>query len=747
MKSLLKGQTVTVTRYARPCRVAFILNTKNAREELLKLIEWCTFNLGGPHNSIFLQKSLRKSFFKELLTLCDPDWVIWIGNQEKSVREFVDALLPFQNDQVDMFNGETSLLGIALPKFVKEWKSKLSVTLSATPPDDRISLASAAIMGILSEEHKRSLSQWFDFKEQDYRNENEQQLMTGQPFSGMISANMRFMPGGISYFEPCYEIDEERGARLFESCVVVDKADNLEAISLFWNLRAVHHRSEQIFFLPVHFLESNKSETERFLWGASRTRTKGVAKILTCSLAPRDLADRIRGIFPIDARYHELSKGRYQVEKEGQSMIADLTVAHPGDLFERGHRYYGEQDPTAVTFDENGGYLQIPQSKLGASDRQAYHVVDFDIPFFKPAKSERMQEYLGFGDSQRLSRLGLSELVGGYGLLDNLLYLRLLDDLAGIRSVASDHGLTVRASDKGKMATQLLSMIGNPYEVRFLSGSNVISYLRKQAELRKPKISMNQSPEYPLNYSGICQNLKSPYTQSDFVTSLIRWMLRKQLLRAGIVVRCDQCYTQQFIIIDSIRHEQRCVGCRSLLEVPSDGYHHLELYYVPNTLLMNAIGQGFLPHLLALYFLTVTNHDGRSYENLTFSYPGIEIMKGQKSLGELDFALIFDNEIITGECKMGTELTKAEIAKTVSISKQIGASAATFCTTSKFPKRTVEEINRVGRKNQIKTVVLGGEDLTNQSYLRSVLRRNRNGNVVPDPKLYCDDVIRNSRRA
>ena len=745
MKSLLKGHTITVARYARPCRAAFILNTKNPKEELLKIIEWCTFNIGGPHNSIFLQKSLRKGFFKELLTLCDPDWVIWIGNQEKPIRKFVDALLPFQKDQDKTFNGQ-SLLGIALPKFVKEWKSKFNVTLSATPPDDRISLASAAIVGILSEDHKSSLSQWFDFKEQDYRNENEQQLLTEQPYTGMISTNIEFLPGGISYFEPCYEVDEASKAKPFESCIVVDKADNLEAITLFWNLRAAHHRSADTFFLPVHFLESNKSETERFLWGTARTQTEGVVRILTCSLTPRYLADQIRRLFSVDARHHELSKGRYQVEKGGQRMILDLTLVHPSGLFERGHRFYGERDTTAVSFDENGGYLQIPQSKLGASDRQAYHVVDFDIPFLKPAKSKTMEVFLGFGSGERLSRLGLSELVGGYVFHDNLLYLRLLDDLAGIRSVASDHGLTIKASDKGKMATQLLSMIGNPHEVRFLSGSNVISYLRKQAQLRKPKISMNQSPEYPLNYSGICQNLTSPYTQSDFVTSLIRWMLRKQLLRAGIVVRCDQCYTKQFLIIDSIRHEQQCLGCRSLLEVPSDGYQHLELYYVPNTLLMNAIGQGFLPHLLALYFLTVTNHDGRSYENLTFSYPGVEISKEQKSLGELDFVLIFDNEIITGECKMGTELTKAEITKTVNLSKQIGASVAAFCTTSKFPKRIVREIDRIGRQREIRTVVLGGEDLTNQSYLRSILRRNRNGGIQPDLKLYCDDVIRNLRR-
>jgi len=198
-----------------------------------------------------------------------------------------------------------------------------------------------------------------------------------------------------------------------------------------------------------------------------------------------------------------------------------------------------------------------------------------------------------------------------------------------------------------------------------------------------------------------------------------------------------------------VKQRLRCQGCRSFLELPLDDYRHLKLHYAPNSLLVNALGQGFLPHLLALYFLALGNDGGRSYENLTFFYPGIEIMKKERVLGELDFVLVFDNEVIAGECKLGPKLTQDEVAKTINLSKNIGADVVTFCTTDKFSTRIIKEIEKVGRRERMKTVVLGGRDLTNQSTLRWINReRYRRGDkeIQSDMKLFCDDVIRSLSR-
>jgi hypothetical protein len=739
--SLLKGRTVTINKYARPCRVAFIVNTGNPEEEFAKVIEWSTFNVGGPCNSIFLQKSLRNDFFRELLYLHDPDFIMHLGSGEREIRKVLDRLSPFAKWTKKAFDGERSLAGVPLSEFMKEWESKSKVSLSATPTDQNLFLASAAVVGILSEDHRNALSRWFDFTNVDFQ-KRETELMKEQPFGGMLRQNMTSLPSGGRFLERCYAVNETTESTPFVSCIVVDNPDSLEAISLYWNLRATYHTEPYIFFLPKQLLESSRTEAEQFLWSCARTGTNGVIRILSSSLTPRHIGASVRGLFSVDTKCDQLSKTRFRVEKSGKQVILDLTSIHAGDLFEHAHRYYGEVESTPVTFDDNGGYLSCLHSKQEPSFSQAYHVIDFDIPFFKPTKSKTLQEQFGFGDSDRLSKTGVSVLLGGYAHQEDLLYLRLVDDLEGIGSIAADHGLAIRASDKGKMASQLLRMLGDFHELRFLSGSNVISFLRRYA------MPMRQMPDYEsaLDYEGITRELRSQYSNHVFVDSFLQWLLRRKLLRTGIIVRCKKCYDRQFVPINMVRERISCQGCRSFLEMPLDGFRHLRLYYVPNSLLVNSVRQGFLPHLLALYLLA-THDESRSYGNLTFFYPGVEIIKRSKVVGELDFVLVFDNEIITGECKQTSELTADDVTKTVTLSKSIGADVVSFCTTERFPLQIARKIEKSSRKKGVKSVVFDQRDLTNQSTWRWMWReRARRGEkaIEPDQKLFCEDVIRAS---
>ena len=319
---------------------------------------------------------------------------------------------------------------------------------------------------------------------------------------------MRFLPGRTEWYERCYAVNETTKSGPFGSCIVLDDPDNLEAISLFWNLRATYHTEPHIFFLPWQLLESGRTEAEQFLWSCARTGTEGVIRILSSSLASRQIGETVRGLFSADTKCDELSKERFRIEKNGKRVILDLTSVHADDLFEYAHRHYGDLDSTPISFDDNGGYLSCLHSKPETSYSQAYHVIDFDIPFFKPTKSKTLQEHLGFGDSDRLSKTGVSVLLGGLAHQEDLLYLRRVDDLEGIGSIAADHGLAVRASDKGKMASQLLSMLKDFHELRFLSGSNVISFLRRYVTANHSAMPMRQMPDYEsaLDYEGLPGN-------------------------------------------------------------------------------------------------------------------------------------------------------------------------------------------------------------------------------------------------
>lgn len=130
---------------------------------------------------------------------------------------------------------------------------------------------------------------------------------------------------------------------------------------------------------------------------------------------------------------------------------------------------------------------------------------------------------------------------------------------------------------------------------------------------------------------------------------------------------------------------------------------------------------------------------------MTYFCPGIDILKNGNHVAELDFFVVSEGEIVTGECKIGHDVTEKEIDKLVSISEDVGADAVLFCTLANFSKECVDLINEKAGKTKLKIVMLQKDQLLNQALHRRLRRRisQREGSEKTYRQIFAEDVTRN----
>lgn len=747
MESRLKNTLLSVRRYQRPLKLAFIIADEDVSGTIGNIINWCSFDVSGAVSLIYSSKSLENRFNQSLIKEHDPDIFIKVGKISKSDIECLEnKYQPFNTwewDEIkDSENYPTNLIKIlSYKKFPVQ-----ECYVSSKKESDELFLLSATLFGFLLPKQREGLKEYLKILDDQIYMDDPIGILKHQPYGGIINlCKMLFWGSSSESYDNarCYDVSEKK-IEVYHDCLVIDGIDNWDNLSLFWNLRA--HFGRRIRFLPRFIVDDKKEVLIDFFWNDLKDNHN--LTILSNSLATTELL-RLLNSLP-NAR----------LEKKNSDYILKLTRGDKSKFFKIKTKAddwsevcgkiriaFGRNDKIPVHFSERGGMVEMPEPTLFDPKSYGSYAVDFEIPFFKPTKSESLRYGLGLGSETRISSLGLTAFQGLFSN-DKFVPIRAVDSMEAIKYIVSDYGFDVRESDKGKMATRLLSMLKSLYELHILSGEDVVSFLKQSNPLirnEERKTIKKPDEDAAINFSRISEFLniqKESYLTRQFAEKIVTWMVNHGFLKLGAKITCENCFNKQWISIDQIKQRMACNACFSEIQMPMNNLHHLEWSYLLNVLLGESIDQGFLAHLLTIHYLTYENR--LSAEKITYFYPGINIFKNGTHIAELDLYVVSENEVIIGECRIGSDITEKDIDKVISISEDLCADVVLFCTLDNFSKECIDLINKKASQTLLKIVVLQRDQLLNQTFDRKLkkLHFQQRGSEKSYRQLFIEDIMR-----
>ena len=163
------------------------------------------------------------------------------------------------------------------------------------------------------------------------------------------------------------------------------------------------------------------------------------------------------------------------------------------------------------------------------------------------------------------------------------------------------------------------------------------------------KISAEQPPEQDVRYlSGdaiVHQQGVAPLSEDEMKRGLNQLLVRN-ILRAGIVIRCPHCGIESWFHVDEVRQFNECAGCGK----PRPLAVGAEWRYRLNSLAKRCVSARILAVLQAL--ASIAHRSTTCF----FYSPNLELHRPQsdKAWRELDVACVSDGKLIIGEVKDGS---------------------------------------------------------------------------------------------
>jgi hypothetical protein len=309
-----------------------------------------------------------------------------------------------------------------------------------------------------------------------------------------------------------------------------------------------------------------------------------------------------------------------------------------------------------------------------------------------------------------------------------------------IKSFAIAADYDVDLSDKGILGNQLIKLLGGQKNIWPLSHPTIVnlflslSNVEKTNDLRKtlyeiigdekikskllgllPRKSLSDKK---LSYSNIRSILKKEDIKSDSILSdsqinnIVSWLIHKDVLRQGKKIKCDHCFLDNWISINDFRSSIICVGCGNSIKLPF-GIDTIEWDYELNSLISYEIDQGLLIHLFTVYYFIENSSSTFSSSIVHGSYFGLNFLpltKNKNKKKEIDIALIIDDQLIIGECKIsGNAFTDDVIKENLKLAQEINATKIVFsCFENKQQLLKIIEDLKI---SDYDIIVLGKEEL------------------------------------
>jgi len=225
---------------------------------------------------------------------------------------------------------------------------------------------------------------------------------------------------------------------------------------------------------------------------------------------------------------------------------------------------------------------------------------------------------------------------------------------------------------------------------------------------RKSLVGNNMS--YPAIKTRLQAGVDNVKLDSETSNDIVKWLLNKNLFRQGKTVRCNTCYTTNWVSINKFDSTIICSGCANSIKIPF-GIDKIDWEYQINTLISAGIDQGLLIHLLTGFQIIDGADSPYRKRNLYGLYYGLNFISGKNGKNkEIDIAFFIDGQLVIGECKVsGKDFSDQVIQDEVDFARKVKSSKIILSCFEDVEEleNTIKNINLEG----IEITILGKNDL------------------------------------
>ncbi len=250
--------------------------------------------------------------------------------------------------------------------------------------------------------------------------------------------------------------------------------------------------------------------------------------------------------------------------------------------------------------------------------------------------------------------------------------VRVPSDRRIFETLVARSGLEMSASPWGEAAQRTLGLVGGLDGVTVLQDDVALQLLDTLADRREGSSGRPRTDEKSaMAMAEIASRIwpEDSHRGKGEVAPALDRLVQAGLVFAGLRTTCEACGTAEWRIVDDVRTEMVCRGCRAPLplRLKSDRYDHLEptWEYRENQLLVWPVSQGVLPGLMAVKVLA-----GSAQHRFRFLLG--QLLTG---IGEVDALLTIDRDVGVLEVKVGAELTDVEVERTLEAARRLGGRA------------------------------------------------------------------------
>lgn len=280
-----------------------------------------------------------------------------------------------------------------------------------------------------------------------------------------------------------------------------------------------------------------------------------------------------------------------------------------------------------------------------------------------------------------LSRWGLTHVASAIGAAKYDSYF-LPSESAALSAWFQDRGLTIRTGQSGRYAEAMISLVGGVenlgvlatrqahallYRLALKSSKKVaqrVSQLlgtgpRVEADILTALADLDVGPEL----KGIPRTLAQLMSDAelrprDTLPRTVEALLRIGALRRGLFLQCPQCGTSDWHTVDNLQEQLACPGCSQEFSLPllDENGSERAWQFRLNSLMNRAVDQDLVINALTLF------RETRKRQAACMAV-GLEILKGDMPVAELDVCFVVDQRPVAAECKTGDQVEEKDIAR------------------------------------------------------------------------------------